>query len=252
MIAPALRFYEAIEDRASLTDSELVSYFLYFLTVEQGDTAASAKAINECFAVCDLRVPGRTAAYLSEGTRGRGAKYVKAPSGGYRLHRKLSETLSARLGSRRVVVQTSAELRSLEAAFPDGPKKKFLAEAIDCFEANANRAAVVMSWILALDHLFDYVLAHRLDEFNAALAANPDKRTKKINTKDEFSDLKEVKFIELCRAANIISNDVRKILDEALGVRNTAAHPSGVEVARSKAVSVIEDLVINVIRKFQV
>jgi hypothetical protein len=148
------------------------------------------------------------------------------------------------------VLQTSAELRSLEKNFEDGPKKRFLVEVVDCFEANANRAAIVMVWILAIDHLFDHVLNHKSAELNAALSANPDKRIKKISSKEDLSELKEIKFIELCRAANVISNDVRKILEDALGVRNTAAHPSSVEITKSKVISVIEDLVINVIKKF--
>jgi hypothetical protein len=94
------------------------------------------------------------------------------------------------------------------------------------------------------------VLNHKSAELNAALSANPDTRIKKISSKEDLSELKEIKFIELCRAANVISNDVRKILEDALGVRNTAAHPSSVEITKSKVISVIEDLVINVIKKF--
>lgn len=252
MISAALRFYEAIADRDKLSDRELVLCFVYHLTIEQGQQATGTKAVNECFTACDLKIPTRTAAYLSEGTKGRTPSYIKVANGGYRLHRSVSDKLSTSFGSRRVVTQTSVELRSLESSFPEGAKKRFLSETVDCFEANANRAAVVMCWILTLDHIFDFVMKHHLLEFNAALSANPDKRIKKIGSKEEFTELKEIKFIELCRAANIISNDVRKILDDALGVRNTAAHPSGVEVARSKAVSVIEDLIVNVIRKHEV
>lgn len=252
MVPAALRFYEAIPDKESLSDRHLVAHFVYFLTVEQGKAAAVSAEITKSFADCDLTPPARLRAYLSEGAKGRGAWYVKASGVGYRLHRKFADKLSETLGSRRVVAQTSAELRALEATFPDGPKKAFLAEAVDCFEANANRAAIVMSWLLAVDHMFDVVLKGHLDDFNIALAANPDKRVKKIARKDDFADLKESKFIELCRAAGVISNDVRKILEDALGIRNTAAHPSGVEVSRTKAVAVIEDLVINVVRKFPV
>jgi hypothetical protein len=250
MISPALRFYEAIPDRQNQTDTELVSFFMYFITVEQGKVSASVKEIGECFERCDLKLPSRLPQILSEGTKGRSPRYIKSPVG-YRLHRTLSDQLSSQLGSRRVVQQTSAELRSLETSFPDGPKKKFLAEAVDCFEAGANRAAIVMTWILALDHLYDHILANKLNEFNNALAANPpNKKMTRVIVKDDFSELKEGKFIELCRAASIISNDVRKILDDALGTRNTAAHPSGVEVTRNKAIWVIEDLVLNVLKKF--
>lgn len=243
------RFYEGITDRASANDRDLTSFFVYFLTIEQGEDAATAKSLSQCFNICDLNVPSRLSAYLSEGLKGAIKRYIKTASG-YRLHRTFSDTLSERFGSNRIVLQTSAELRSLEKNFEEGPKKRFLGEAVDCFEASANRAAIVMAWILTVDHLFDYVLKSRLAEFNAALAVSPDKKIKKASSKEDLSELKESKFIELCRAANIISNDVRKILDDALGVRNTAAHPSSVEVTRSKAISVIEDLVINVVKKF--
>lgn len=250
MISPVLRFYEAIPNRQDQSDAELVGFFLYFVTVEQGKGSSTAKEINDCFTQCDLKPPARLPQLLSEGTRGKSPRYVKSTVG-YRLHRTLADKLSSQLGSRRAVQQTSAELRSLETSFPDGPKKKFLVEAVDCFEAGANRAAIVMTWILTVDHLYDYILANKRAEFNVELAKNPpSKKMTRISVKDDFSDLKEGKFIELCRAAGIISNDVRKILDDSLGVRNTAAHPSGVEVARSKAIYVIEDLVVNVIRKF--
>ncbi|RAX39830.1 hypothetical protein [Rhizobium tropici] len=211
-----IRFYEGIADRASANDRDLTSFFVYFLTVEQGADTATAKSLTQCFTICDLHVPSRLSAYLSEGLKGSAKRYIKTPAG-YRLQRTFCDTLSERFGSNRIVLQTSAELRSLEKNFAEGPKKRFLAEVIDCFEANANRAAIVMIWILALDHLFDHVLNSKLTEFNVALAANPDKRIKRVVTKEDLSELKESKFIELCRAANIISNDVRKILDDALG-----------------------------------
>lgn len=250
MISPVLRYYEAIPNQLAQTDADLVNFFMYFVIVEQGKSSVTAKEVGECFELCDLKLPSRLPQILSEGTKGRFPRYIKS-SVGYRLHRTVADKLSSQLGSRRVVQQTSAELRSLETSFPDGPKKIFLAEAVDCFEAGANRAAIVMTWILAVDHLYDYILSNKLNEFNVALTANPpNKKMTRVSVKDDFSDLKEGKFIELCRAANIISNDVRKILDDSLGVRNTAAHPSGVEVARSKAISVIEDLVLNIMKKF--
>ena len=73
---------------------------------------------------------------------------------------------------------------------------------------------------------------------------------KVINTKDDFGDLKESVFIEACRGANIITNDIRKILDTKLGIRNSFAHPSTIMLPKSKALEFIEDLVNNVISKY--
>ncbi|TIT19589.1 MAG: hypothetical protein E5W70_24780 [Mesorhizobium sp.] len=130
--------------------------------------------------------------------------------------------------------------------------KEFLKEAVDCFEIGANRAAIIMTWILAMDHLFAYILAHKLTDFNEALSKDKGVKISSVFQRDDFSEIKETKFIELCRAAGIISNDVRKILDQKLGTRNSCAHPSGVTVNKSKVIDFIEDLVANIILKFPV
>jgi hypothetical protein len=106
-----------------------------------------------------------------------------------------------------------------------------------------------MTWLLVIDNLFEYILEKKLSEFNKALSSQ-NLKIKAISQKDDFGELKETKFIELCRSANIISNDVRKILDEKLGIRNTCAHPNSIIVAESKATSFIEDLVDNVLSHF--
>ena len=105
-----------------------------------------------------------------------------------------------------------------------------------------------------MDHLFRYVLKKKLCEFNAALAKNTDKRVKitKISNCDDFGEIPESKFIEFCRSAKVISNDVRKILDQKLGIRNSSAHPSGVQIHRSKVIDFVEDLVSNVVLKYSI
>jgi hypothetical protein len=148
--------------------------------------------------------------------------------------------------------QRQPTLRGLEHKLPEGVDKDFLKEAIDCFEAGANRATIVMVWILALDHLFAHVLVHKLAEFNAALEKNTDKRVRvtAVTQRDDFSEMKESKFIELCRTAKIISNDVRKILDQKLETRNSCAHPSGVIIRKTKVIDFVEDLIENVVMKY--
>ena len=74
---------------------------------------------------------------------------------------------------------------------------------------------------------------------------------KKISNIDDFSELKESKFIELMRSEKIISNDIRKILDEKLGIRNSASHPSPITIEGHKATEFILDLVENVILKYK-
>ncbi len=141
-------------------------------------------------------------------------------------------------------------LKKTVAKIGDDNQRKFMAEAASCLAVDAPRATIVMAWAGTVDHLYDFILKHKLAEFNAALARRKDHCAKTtISVKDDFADLKESVFIEVARSAGVITNDVRKLLDEKLGIRNTCAHPSTVEVHRSKVVSVIEDLVDNIILK---
>jgi hypothetical protein len=247
----ANRFYNSIQSAEGLPERDLVGLFVYHLTVEVGQEAATAKNVDECFRACDLTPPKRTAVYLSEGVGS--DNFVKAPRG-YKLQRHYREKLAKQLGADHVVMQASAELRRLESKLPAGSKKDFLKETIDCFDTGANRATIVMCWILAIDHLYDFVLAHHLAAFNATLATNADKRVKvsKIQSRDDFGDIPEGKFIEFLRSSAIISNDVRKILDQKLGIRNSCAHPSGVAIKPSKVIEFVDDLVENVILKYTI
>lgn len=130
-------------------------------------------------------------------------------------------------------------------------KRKFLSEAIACIEIRAKRATLILTWLATLDHLYDFILKHKLDDFNIALSKRSDKTNKlSIVTKDDFGDIRENVFIEVCRSSKIINNDVRKILDEKLDIRNTFAHPSDIELHDSKVVNFVEDLVDNVITKY--
>lgn len=247
------RFYNSVENASGQSQSALVELFVYFLTVEAGQDAASPKQVADCFAACDLVVPKNVSARLSEGLTDKPPRYIRG-NGGYKLQRHMREALSRKLGAEKVIAQTSASLRGLEHKMPEGANKDFLKEAIDCFEAGANRATIVMAWILAMDHLFAHILARKLAEFNAALAQNTDKsvKVKVITQRDDFTEMKESKFIEFCRSAKIISNDVRKILEQKLDTRNSCAHPSGITINKSKAIEFVEDLVDNVVLKYPV
>jgi hypothetical protein len=144
-------------------------------------------------------------------------------------------------------------LRALLSHVNNSAENEFLKEAIDCFEVEAYRASIIMVWNLTMDHIFEYILKHKLSNFNSVLSKNTDKRIKiiQIVSKDDFNEIPEGKFIEFCRAGNIISNDIRKILETKLGTRNTYAHPSNVKMIESKAIEFIEDLVNNVVLKFK-
>lgn len=148
--------------------------------------------------------------------------------------------------------ETSTALRGLVGRLGVTPERDFLDEAIKCYEAKAYRAAIIMVWILTMDHLQELIFKRHLAAFNLELAKVSDKRVKvtKITSGDDFGDIPENKLIELARAAGVINNDVRKILDTKLGIRNSYAHPSNVTLSPVKAAEFIMDLTDNVILKY--
>ena len=75
------RFLNSIKNTAELKATELIELFVYYLTVEVGEAAATAKTVNGCFAACDLTAPTRTSPYLTESLKSKPQKFVKVDGG---------------------------------------------------------------------------------------------------------------------------------------------------------------------------
>jgi hypothetical protein len=189
----------------------------------------------------------------SKATRGKKTKYVKTRDG-YQLERTHQLDIQKFLHTGPAKIETSHLLRGLLSKLKDKKEQSFLHEAIDCYEIGARRAAIVLVWALTIYHLYEYIFSNELASFNSALSKNKDKRIKvtQVIKEDDFTDIPEVKFIEIARSANIISNDVRKILETKLGIRNSYAHPSAITISEVKTTDFIIDLVENVIVKYKI
>lgn len=145
----------------------------------------------------------------------------------------------------------SQNLRNLDsrAAFND-VQKHLLAETILCIEAGANRAAVVMGWNLAYDHIRQWVFDNRITDFNLALA-------KRLSTRNQqplyqpikhYSDFfqaspSERTVIEICFDAGIIGGSVRDNLLQHLRRRNNYAHRSWTTPSSEQSNAYIHDLI---------
>lgn len=245
-------FYDDVERTGETTDNELISFFGFYLQRVRGQISFSSRQIDLCFAECDLAPPNSTAVYLSKmSKKGPGVKFIKV-NPGYKLERTNYEALTKRLGQSTPTVQTSKILGELSAKMHSGFEKDFLNETIRCFEVGATRATITMMWLLTVNHLYKYIFQKELSAFNGALTRQTDKKLQamKVTDLEEFGEIGEKKFIELARSAGVISNDVRKMLDDKLGTRNSAAHPSAMKFSPRKAEEYIEDLIDNVILKY--
>ena len=245
-------FYNSIENAGSLSPHQRIDFFVYFLTVELEQVSATVAQLRACFDECDLTYPSSASVYLTRGLTSRPPKFVKVPTGGYRLEKHYREKIASLLGAETQSIDIPSDLRALIDYLPQGRGRDWFKEALDCFGIEAYRAAMIMVWIFVLDHLFQYVISHGLVSFNKALAQHPQaKKISQISSPDDFTIIREETFIEICATSRLISSDVKKILITSLGVRNSAAHPSGISLPRAKVVSIIEDLLTNVVLKYR-
>jgi hypothetical protein len=238
--------------------------FAYFLRQHENVFEFTPADIRRCFQQAALKIPSDLSELLRGLSRGRNSPLMTGTRRGtYALALPGMNEVETYLGTKaRPEAEVDALLKSaipyLErviAKLSNGNQRKFLVEAIACLGVDAKRATVIMTWACTVSHLYEHILANklRLDAFNAALGRRSDKFAKlAIGTYDDFGDIPESIFIEVCRSARLVSNDVRKILDEKLGVRNTCAHPSGVEIHKTKVINFIEDLVDNVLTKYTI
>ena len=243
-------FVEKIENFSSLPDKEVVDHFSFFIMTTLKASRIQVFQLEDCFDALNLRPYSRIAAYLSEeSTKKKVGKYVRPKTGGYVLERSAFKKIEEKIekSPQRKVVTRSLE--SLVSRIKDFREASFLQEALNCLSVGSNRAAIVMVWSLAMYHMQNYILARKLKNFNQELAKSSLK-IKAIKSYDDFSELKEIKVLELMRASKAITNDVWKILDIKLGIRNTAGHPSNVVIGESKTDDFISDLVENVVLKY--
>ncbi|MCU0678579.1 MAG: hypothetical protein MUF19_03280 [Candidatus Pacebacteria bacterium] len=241
------KFVEKLDGFGSWSSKMQVDYVVYFLTFKHGVESATVADINKCFELLDLGLYSRLPVYLSEETKS--GRYIKSIKG-YRLQRALLEMIHSQYEAEPKKVLVSQHLTDLVLLITEPNEKQFLLEAINCYRVEAYRSFIVMVWILTVDHLQRFVFANKLTEFNLALNAHSDKKMKPVVSYDDFSSLRESRFIELLANSGIISNDVRKILDVKLGIRNSAGHPSGVKIFGHKATEFVIDLVENVLLKY--
>jgi len=171
--------------------------------------------------------------------------------GGYTLEGTLRRQMDIKYGLHPSVIMVQTLLADLPARIPDIAERVFLQETLNCYRVQAYRAAIVMAWNLAFDHMLRWLLLDtgRLAKFNNAIPTKyPKRQNTSIKDFDDFSDeFKEAEIIEICRTANLLSKNQIEILREKLKRRNVAAHPSSVLVTQPQADDAISDLINNVV-----
>ena len=186
--------------------------------------------------------------YLPRLAKKKPPQLVKKGSG-YRLSGAQRRSLDQRLGGDPAVVAISQILSELPTKVPDTAERVFLTEALNCYRVKAYRAAIIMTWNLAYDHLVRWILADagRVQALNSGIAGKYPKKNLVVAKVEDLDDLKESELIEAARTGKLLDKNTYQILKDKLTRRNTVAHPSSVTVTQHQADDAVSDLVNNVI-----
>ncbi len=145
---------------------------------------------------------------------------------------------------------TAADLRQHLGDISNAETVAFLSEAISCVETKLFRAAVVLSWVGAISLLYEYVVQHRLADFNAE-AKSRNTRWKDAVTVDDIARMKEHDFLDILENLSILGKNVKQELQgNCLKLRNSCGHPNSFKLGQRRVAAHVEILILNVFSKF--
>lgn len=238
------QFLEPLPDFSQRSAPFQIEAFAWFLHEVRHADYFSTADIRSCFEAAHVSPPANIAASIAKLESKKPARILRSAVG-FRLSKDARAELSRLLPVRATAVKTTALLNELVSRVTDPAQKTFLAETLSCFKHHAYRAAVIMAWNLAFSDVLDRIISKHLAAFNTQVGTHNLK--KPIIDRVDFEKLKESEVIKIAAASGILGKESVKKLEEKLGKRNTAAHPSNVVVSVATAEEVIADLVENIV-----
>lgn len=244
-------FVAQVPNFANLGHPDRILHFGWYLHKHKGKGHFSQAEVRRCYADLHMDEPNLSEQFkrLLE----KRPKVLLQDTNGYYLEHIQREALDKKYGLHETTIALSKLLTELPGKISDQAEKHFLSEAITCYHHRAFRAAIVMTWNLAYDHLLNWVLADagRLAAFNSHIAARVGAKRAAVITisdREHFEDLKESETIDICGRAGLFKSDnTKKILEIQLTKRNLAAHPSLVVIGAPEAEDTISSLINNVV-----
>ena len=241
-------FVAAVPGFAQLGHADKVRLFAWLQHFLYKRDRFTTGDINSCYKALWYQ-PGNTSDYLS---RMVGKELLKDSRGHYCEGRFKSE-YDGKYGEHEITINVRQMVKDLVGLLPDLAEQDIMKEALICLRHNAGRAAVVMVWNIAFYHLCQYVLKHKLPDFNALIPVRYPKKWKAsdmplIAKYDDFGDeMSEREVVEVCNSAGIITGSMYKVYVEKLNARNSAAHPSTSHITQVQAEGFIDGLIRNTV-----
>jgi hypothetical protein len=142
------------------------------------------------------------------------------------------------------------DLRAELVNITNADTRAFVEEAITCFEYQLYRAAIVSSWIAAVQVLQQHVHANHLAAFNAE-ALRVDAKWKLAKTTDDLGRMKESEFLDRLVALSVIGKNVKAELADCLDRRNGCGHPNSMKLGPNTVAHHLEILLLNIFKVFR-
>lgn len=243
-------FAPLVPNLKGMSHVERIKHLAWYVLAHGQRDRFSSTDIKQCYESLHYVLPVNLNSQLQQMAAKKPPDLLK-DARGYRLEGRTKEKLDGKYAQRAATIVVDAMLQSLPGKVSSESERLFLSEALACYRNKAFRAAIVMTWNLAFDHLLNWIIAKHLGAFNSAIIRRYPKRVGvAMTTKEDFNEaFKESEVLEVCGTAGILLDNTKKILNEKLTRRNMAAHPSLVEITQFQAEDVITDLVNNVILK---
>jgi hypothetical protein len=242
-------FVHSIPGFSGKNHPEKIKAFGWFLHAHVKADRFGAAEIRRCYDDSNQDPPANMHRFLESLAEKRPPDLLK-DARGYRLAQAVREQHDRTLGRVEAVITIEKMLTDLPGLIADESERVFLTEALTCYRHGAFRAAIVMAWNLAYDHLARWILADapRLANFNAGIAKkNSQKAHITIAKREDFEGLTENETVEIAAKLPAFSANVATSLKEKLRRRNTYAHPSLHKATRAQVDDMITDLVHNVV-----
>ena len=240
-------FSRAVPGLATMNHVEKIEHFAWFVLAQENAERFSVGDIRKCYNQLHLAQSSNFSQLLQQMVDKKSPDLLR-DARGYRLEGRIKEQLDAKYSNRPATIAVDEMLQSLVGKVSDEAQRLFLSEALSCFRIKAFRAAIVMAWNVAYDHLLNWIMANHVPAFNASVP----KRYPKLGLiakKDDFLEFKEFHVIDVSAHAGFVNDNIKKILNEKLTRRNLAAHPALIEITQYQAEDMISDVINNVILK---
>lgn len=240
-----------VSNFASLSHPDRILLFGWYVHTQRGKERFTQADVRGCYKALPMQEPN-----LSEQFKrlvDRRPRVLLEDGRGYHLEHSVMQKFNSAYGQHETTIALSKLMQDLPGKISDQAEQLFLSEAITCYHNRAFRAAIVMMWNLAYDHLLNWILkdAGRLSAFQSHIAGRVGARKAagiNVAKREDFEDLKESETLDIAGTAGLFpSANIKKILEMQLTKRNMAAHPSLVVIAAPEAEESIHTLINNVV-----